>query len=109
MNNAFIVAMYDKSIETVPEDKPVVYKIFDAEGTLIYAGCADSKSVVHQLKAHLPLGSHPIEGGDKILINQFPRIQEAKHFEQMIVKYNRPKFNRTDRIHGYQTTVRMPA
>ena len=57
-------------IEGLAKDKPVVYKIEDAEGNNIYTGSAKKGRVEERLKEHLPGAKDAIPGGKRVVITQ---------------------------------------
>ena|SRR3972149_5624267 len=83
----------NEGIESLAKNKPVVYKIDNNKGEIIYTGIAKRDSVKDRLKEHLPGGNHPIKGGEKIKIIQKNSIDEAKKTEERIIKREQPTQN----------------
>jgi len=82
------------SIESLPNDKPVVYKLFDAQGKNVYTGVAGRGNVRERLKDHLPGGPDPIPGATRIEIQQKNSIDEAREAEGRIIARSKPKYNK---------------
>jgi len=80
-------------ITTLPKDKPVVYKIENSAGDLLYAGVAKRGRVGARLTEHLPEGPDPVRGGVKVSITQKPSIAEALETEARIIKHAQPPQN----------------
>jgi hypothetical protein len=73
-----------RSISKLPNDKPVVYKIKTEGGTVNYVGVAKKGRVQERLKEHLAGGRDYIPG-DKVQIEQFGSIGEAKKKETSVI------------------------
>ena len=86
-----------EGIESLAKNKPVVYKIFSSKGKNIYTGVAKRGRVEQRLKEHLPGGSAPVRGGVKLQIQQKPSIDDAKKSEKIIIKRDKPRFNKQDK------------
>jgi len=82
-----------KGIEDLAQNKPVVHKILNSEGTNIYTGVAKRGRVEDRLKEHLPNGPAPIRGGKKVVIIQKNSIDEAIKSEQQIIERSQPRQN----------------
>lgn len=76
------------SIEKLPNDKPVLYRIETESGRLNYAGTAIRGRVQERIAEHL--GEIP---GATVRIEQLPSITEAKEKEANVIKRNQPKYN----------------
>jgi excinuclease UvrABC nuclease subunit len=83
-----------EGIESLPKDKPVVYRILDSDGENIYTGVAKRGRVSERLAEHLPGGPDPIRGAAKVRIEQKTSINEAKGSEERIIKRSKPKYNK---------------
>jgi len=81
-------------IESLAQDKPVVYKLLDEVGNNIYTGKAKRGRVEDRLSDHLPGGPDPIPGATKVKIEQKSSIDEAQASEQRIIKRSKPRFNK---------------
>lgn len=81
-------------IEGLAKDKPVVYDIQDKNGKTLYTGKAKKGRVEERLKEHLPSGSDPIRGGEKVKIQQKTSIAEAEKAETRSIKKNQPPQNK---------------
>lgn len=82
------------SIESLPNDKPVVYKLLNAQGDNIYTGIARRGNVRERLKDHLPGGSDPIPGVVRVEIQQKDSIDQARETEGRIISRSKPKYNK---------------
>ena len=80
------------AIESLPDDKPVLYRIRTEGGTENYIGIAGRGRVQDRLKEHL--GEIP---GATVEIEQFDRIAEARDKEKNVIKRNQPKYNDQDK------------
>ena len=72
------------SINKLPNDKPVMYKIKTKGGNVNYVGVAKKGRVQEQLKEHL-VGGKDYVPGDKVQIEQFSSIVEAKKKEASVI------------------------
>lgn len=79
----------ETKIDTLPNDKPVVYKIFTDGGNNNYTGIAKRGRVNTRIKEHL--GEVP---GSKVQIEQMSSIQEARSKELNIISRSKPKYNK---------------
>ncbi len=81
---------YNKTgIETLPDDKPVVYRIKTKAGNPNYIGIAHRGRVRERISEHIRRIP-----GKTVRITQFDSIDEAKETEtRLIAKYD-PKYNR---------------
>lgn len=81
---------YNKtSIETLPNDKPALYKIQTESGNVNYAGVAKKGRVLDRITEHL--GEIP---GATVSIEQFSNIADARKKEANVIKRNKPKYNK---------------
>ena len=81
---------YNKeSIQNLPNDKPVVYKILTPTGNNNYTGIAKRGRVQERISEHL--GEIP---GAKVIIEQMPNINEAAKKESNIISRSKPKYNK---------------
>lgn len=88
------VKLNAESIENLPKNKPVVYKIKDDQGKNIYTGIAKRGEVENRLKDHLRGGQDPIPGGAKVQIQQKKSVDEARKSESKIISRSKPKYNK---------------
>jgi hypothetical protein len=84
----------EKGIESLAQDKPVVYDIQDDEGNTLYIGSAKRGRVEQRLKEHLPGGLDPIRGGTKVKIQQKSSITEAEEAETRAIERKQPTQNK---------------
>jgi excinuclease UvrABC nuclease subunit len=82
-----------RSIEKLPDNKPVLYKIRTPSGKTNYIGVAKKGRVRDRLKEHLPGGKDRIPGS-KVQIEQMSTIQQAKRKESRVIAQLKPKYNR---------------
>ena len=82
-----------EGIESLAQDKPVVYKLVDSTGTNIYTGVAKRGRVKDRLLEHLASGPDPIPGVARVRIEQKSRIDEARKSEARIIKRSKPRYN----------------
>ncbi len=81
---------YNKtSIDQLPNDNPVLYRIETEAGNLNYAGVAKRGRVRERIKEHL--GEIP---GASVNIEQFSSINDARNKEKNVIKRNQPKYNK---------------
>jgi len=83
-----------EGIQSLPKDKPVVYRILDRNDRNIYTGVAKRGRVAERLSDHLPAGTDAIPGGVKIRIEQKGGIDEARKSEAIIIKRSKPRHNK---------------
>jgi len=88
------VNLNDGGIAKLPKNKPVVYKIKNAQGENIYTGIAKRGEVQNRIRDHLPGGQDTIPGGAKVQIQQKPSIDEARKSESRIIARIKPKYNK---------------
>ena len=87
------VRMNRDGIESLPQNKPVVYKILNSQGENIYTGIAKRGNVRDRLRDHLPDSRDAIPGAAKVQIEQMPSIEDAKRKEANIISRTKPKYN----------------
>jgi hypothetical protein len=75
-------------IGSLPNNKPVLYRIETETGKLNYAGVAQRGRVQDRLSEHL--GEIP---GATVRIEQFSSIEDAREKEARVIKRNQPKYN----------------
>lgn len=81
---------YNKSsINQLPNDKPVLYRIKTESGNLNYVGTAKRGRVTDRIGEHLD----EIPGAT-VSIEQFKSIDDAKSKEANVIKRNKPKYNK---------------
>lgn len=78
----------ETSIDQLPNDKPVLYRIETETGNLNYTGIAKRGRVRDRIKEHL--GKIP---GANVNIEQFSSINDARNKEKNVIKRNQPKYN----------------
>jgi len=80
---------YNKtSIEQLPNDKPVLYRIESAGGNQNYIGIAKRGRVRERIAEHI--GEIP---GATVRIEQLSSVEEARQKELRVIKRNQPKYN----------------
>ena len=82
----------ETSIDQLPNDKPVLYRIETETGNLNYTGVAKRGRVRDRIKEHL--GEIP---GANVNIEQFSSINDARNKEKNVIKRNQPKYNEQDK------------
>lgn len=83
-------AKYNKtSIDNLPNNKPVLYKIKTENGGLNYTGIAKRGRVTDRIKEHL--GEIP---GATVTVEQFSSIADARAKETNVIKRSKPKYNK---------------
>ena len=81
-------------IESLAQDKPVVYKIRNRAGTNTYTGVAKKGRVVERIEEHLPGGPDAIPGATTVEITQKSSIADAREAEARSIKRSKPKHNK---------------
>lgn len=79
----------ENKINTLPNNKPVVYKIITDGGNNNYTGIAKRGRVNDRIKEHL--GEIP---GAKVQIEQMSSINDARNKESNIITRSKPKYNK---------------
>lgn len=77
------------SIENLPNDKPVLYRIKTENGNDNYVGVAQRGRVRERIAEHL--GKIP---GSYVTIEQFSSINDARAKEANVIKRSQPKYNK---------------
>ena len=80
------------SIDKLPNNKPVLYRIKTEGSNLNYAGVAKRGRVQKRLNEHL--GNIP---GATVEIEQFDSITDARRKEKNVIKRDQPKYNTQDK------------
>ncbi|MBL4809392.1 MAG: hypothetical protein JKY43_04965 [Phycisphaerales bacterium] len=81
---------YNKAnIPSLPNDKPVVYRIQTENGKDNYIGIAQRGRVNDRIAEHL--GEIP---GSKVKIEQHSSIQDARASEARLIENQQPKYNK---------------
>ena len=81
-------------IQSLAQDKPVVYKIRNRAGTHTYTGVAKRGRVAERLKEHLPGGPDAIPGATTVEITPKGTIAEAREAEARSIKRSKPRHNK---------------
>jgi hypothetical protein len=82
-------ATYNKTgIDSLPNNRAVLYRIETETGKLNYAGVAQRGRVQDRICEHL--GEIP---GSTVKIEQFDSVKDAKEKEARVIKRNQPKYN----------------
>jgi len=87
------VRMNVPHIESLPNDKPVVYRILNRQGENVYTGVAGKGNVHDRLQDHLPGQRDAIPGAFKVQIDRQASIRDAEKKEANIISRSKPKFN----------------
>jgi hypothetical protein len=87
------VSFNKKSIEKLPDNKPVNYKILTESGKNNYTGVAQRGRVQDRLKEHLSGGKDYIPGA-KVQIEQIDSIANARAKESRIISRTKPPYNK---------------
>lgn len=88
------VSFSKKGIDTLAQDRPVLYKIRNRGGTNTYTGVAKRGRVADRLKEHLPGGPDAIPGAATVEIRQMSSIGAAREAEKRSIKTSKPKYNK---------------
>lgn len=86
-----------ESIENVPRNKSIVYKIKNAAGENLYTGIAGRGRVQERLMEHKTLKRELIPGGTRFQLVQVKNKDRAEQIEQQIIKEEQPKFNKQNK------------
>jgi excinuclease UvrABC nuclease subunit len=88
-------ALFSKtSIEALAQDKPIVYRSRNRNGTNTYTGVAKKGRVADRLKEHLPGGPDHVPGAASVEIKQLNSIAEARDAEARSIKRSKPRHNK---------------
>ena len=87
------VNLNKQGISSLPNDKPIVYKILTENGANNYTGIAKKGRGQDRLSEHLP-GSKDYVPGTKVQIEQMGSIKEAREKETNIISRSKPKYNK---------------
>ena len=87
------VKFTQSGIASLPENKPVIYRIETDGGKDNYVGVAKRGRVQERIQEHLPGTVHAIPGS-KVQVVQMPSIQEAVQKERKIIEREQPKYNK---------------
>ncbi len=87
------VRMNSEKINSLPNDRPVLYKILNRDGGNIYTGVAGRGNVHDRLLDHLPGHRDTIPGAAKVQIDQQSSIREAEKKEASVISRSKPKYN----------------
>ncbi len=80
-------------IQSLPNDKPVVYKVLSRSRDNIYTGVAKKGNVQHRLEDHLPGHRDAVPGAAKVQIDQQSSIRAAERKERNVISRSKPKYN----------------
>jgi excinuclease UvrABC nuclease subunit len=78
----------EKSLNQLPNNQPVLYRIKTRSGTTNYAGVAKRGRVKQRIAEHI--GEIP---GSTVEIEQFTSIRNAEKKETNVIKRSKPKYN----------------
>lgn len=87
------VSFNQAGIETLPDNKPVVYKILTAGDKNNYTGIAQRGRVRDRLMEHLSGGKDYVPGAT-VQIEQIGSIKEAEAKETRIISRSKPPHNK---------------
>jgi len=79
-------------IDTLPNDKPALYRIQTESGKTNYAGIAKRGREQERLAEHLPGGKNYVPGA-KVQIEQQRTIDQAQAKEARVIARSQPKCN----------------
>ena len=86
---------FDKAgVETLADDKPSVYQVFDGQGVYVYVGKTEAGRVIERLKEHLRDPESGTKGGVKIEIRQCESDAEATALENNLIREYDPPGNK---------------
>ena len=87
MAGTFINCNFDKAgVETLADDKPSVYRIYDVELHIIYIGVAVAGRVIERQKEHFPGAKDSIVGGVSVELDQYETDAEANAAEKALIE-----------------------
>ena len=89
MGHKKTVKFNETNVSKLPNDKPVVYKIFTENKSNNYTGIAKKGRVQERISEHI--GKIP---GHKVQIEQFSNIRDAAKKESNVVSRTKPKYNK---------------
>ena len=78
----------EESLNQLPNNQPVLYRIKTRSGTTNYAGVAKRGRVKQRIAEHI--GEIP---GSTVEIEQFTSIRNAEKKETRVIKRSKPKYN----------------
>ena len=78
----------EESLNQLPNNQPVLYRIKTRSGTTNYAGVAKRGRVKQRIAEHI--GEIP---GSTVEIEQFTSIRNAEKKETSVIKRSKPKYN----------------
>lgn len=82
-----------EGIESLPNNKPVIYRILTEAGKNNYTGIAQRGRVQDRLKEHLPDGKDYVPGA-KVQIELMAGIADARAKESRIIARTKPPYNK---------------
>jgi hypothetical protein len=82
-----------QGLESLSNDKPVVYKIQTGSGTNNYTGIAQRGRVRERIAEHLSGSKDPIPGA-KVQIEQMSSVADARAKESRVISRSKPKYNK---------------
>ena len=80
-------------IKTLPDDQPVVYRIFNLYGLIIYIGSAEKGTIRDKLRKHLD-GDDVIPEGVTVEIETQATMESARDMERGLIRRLEPKYNK---------------
>lgn len=80
-------------IASLPDNKPVIYKILTGGGENNYTGTATRGRVQERIQEHLPGGPDYVPGST-VQIEQMSSIQDAREKESRIITRTKPRYNK---------------
>jgi len=81
------------SIDRIPDDKSMVYKIKSASGKNLYTGIAGRHRGQERLLEHLNILKEKIPGGTKFQTLHVANKDIAEKIEKQIIKKENPEYN----------------
>ncbi len=87
------VKMTTQGIDSLSEDRPVLYKIRGKEGENIYTGVAKRGNVHDRLTDHMPGHRDAVPGAAKVQVEQMSSINDAEKKEKAVISRSKPKYN----------------
>ncbi len=86
--------MNHDAIDELAADKPVVYRIRNRAGDVVYIGSAKRGRVKERVEEHLSDGSDRVPGAASVSIEQKKSIAEAQEAEARAIKRSKPRHNK---------------